>query len=329
MIDVSVVIPVHDRAHLIRHTLNSVSADRHPGVRLEVIVVDDGSSDGGAELVAHEYPQTRLFRQQQRGAPAARNRGLAEAQGAACLFLDSDDLIDRNFFATRLAALETHAEADGAYGPWEHFAGSGDFEEELVVPRHAPYPTVEAVDDRSHLVRLLAGWYIPSHAVLWRTQALRRVSGQDETLVVNQDVDLMFRILASGHGIVGCRGARALIRQHSGSREGEIQASRSKVADAYLLRRRFADSLRRENALDQDVRDALARYCFDRWAELRYEFPEEAAKFLALSRELEPALQLHGRLPLRLLSRALGPARALMLRHYIHRRSLVGKTAHD
>ena len=326
--DVSVIVSLHNRVRLVRHALDSLSAERHPSVRLQLIVVDDGSTDGGGDAIARDYPWVSLIQQPQLGAPAARNRGLSEAGGAACLFLDSDDLVDQNFFEARLVALEAHPEADGAYGPSEHFAGEGDFEEGLVIPRHTPYPVVEQLDDRSHLLRLLAGWYIAPHAVLWRTRALRRVSGQDETLAVNQDVDLMFRILLSGHGIVGCRGTRALVRQHGGPRVGDLLSSRKKVAHAFQLRRRFADELSREKELDRDARAALARYCFDRWAELRYEFPEEAAGFLKLSRELEPALHLRGRLPLRMLSRAIGPVRAQMLRHCINRWSHVGKTAH-
>ncbi|MBC7788588.1 MAG: glycosyltransferase, partial [Anaerolineae bacterium] len=114
MIDVSVILPLYNRARLVRYALDSMADERQPGVRIEVIVVDDGSADGGGDMIARDYPSVRLIRQPRKGAPAARNRGLAEAHGTACLFLDSDDLLDSGFFLERLAALAVHSDADGA-----------------------------------------------------------------------------------------------------------------------------------------------------------------------------------------------------------------------
>src|SRR5215212_5269413 len=89
---VSVVIPAYNVAPYIPETLNSVFAQTF--TEFEVIVVDDGSPDG-EELERALKPyldRVRYVRQENRGAGAARNRGVREARGEFIAFLDSDDL---------------------------------------------------------------------------------------------------------------------------------------------------------------------------------------------------------------------------------------------
>ncbi|HWC76571.1 MAG TPA: glycosyltransferase family A protein, partial [Blastocatellia bacterium] len=100
--DVSVIIPLYNRANLICFTLESLRADLHPGVGLEIIVVNDASTDDGVERVARNFPNVRVLNQEHSGAPAARNAGLALASAEATLLLDSDDLVEPGFFKPRL-----------------------------------------------------------------------------------------------------------------------------------------------------------------------------------------------------------------------------------
>ncbi len=317
--DVSVVIALHDRLALIGQTLDSLAAELHPEVRLEVIVVDDGSVDGGAELVADQYPRVQLLRQQRQGAPAARNRGIAAAAAPVLLLLDSDDLVEPGFFEPRLRALGAAPRADGAYGPWTYFEGEGAFAEAAVRSPFVPYPIEPQLEWRSHMHRLLGGWYVAPHAIAWRTSAVRRVGGQDTALRVNQDVDLMFRILCTGSGVVGCAAPRALYRHHAGPRQGMVGADARKAEEILALRRRFLGDLRAAGRLDEAAHRELGRYCFDQWDALRDIAPDVAAGLLAFSRELHPGLQLRGRWPLRALSRLVGPSRALVLRRSLAR----------
>lgn len=299
MPDVSVVVPVHNRARLLPYTLASLRAEYHPGIDLEIIVVDDGSTE------PIEAPGTRLVRQARRGAPAARNHGLRLARASAVMFLDSDDIVEPGFFAPRLTELENTG-ADGAYGPWDHFTGDAGFTDSLVIPRHTPYPI--EIGRSAHLSRLCAGWYVNAATTIWRRSVLERVGGQDTNLLVNQDVDLMFRILMScAVGIAGTSGPRGLIREHGGPRQGTIGTSAAKVRAMVDLRARWASQL------DGEQRDALASYCFNRWREYRRRFPDEAHEFLALSRKLG-SVTLGGRWPLRLAGKLFGPAVAARLR---------------
>jgi glycosyltransferase involved in cell wall biosynthesis len=86
---VSVIIPTFDRAPVLPRALDSVLAQTVPAT--EIIVVDDGSTDGTAELIRARYPQVQLLEQENQGVSAARNRGIEQATGDWIALLDSDD----------------------------------------------------------------------------------------------------------------------------------------------------------------------------------------------------------------------------------------------
>ncbi len=89
MFDCSVIIPVYNRIGLIERAIDSVACQTVP-VR-EIIVVDDGSTDGVFDHLKTSYPDIRLLRQTRAGVSAARNTGIAASQGRWVAFLDSDD----------------------------------------------------------------------------------------------------------------------------------------------------------------------------------------------------------------------------------------------
>ncbi|GEM_PF-394953 len=89
---VSVIIPLYNKEHTIRRALDSVKRQSHAA--WEVVVVDDGSTDGGPDLVAREQDErVRLFRKANGGVSSARNYGVAQARGMYILFLDADDYL--------------------------------------------------------------------------------------------------------------------------------------------------------------------------------------------------------------------------------------------
>ena len=100
---VSVVIPTHQRAALLGRALLSVRRQtRLPG---EVIVVDDGSTDGTGALVRAEFPRVRYLRRDHGGVSAARNQGIAAARGEWIALLDSDDVWRPEKLERQLAGL--------------------------------------------------------------------------------------------------------------------------------------------------------------------------------------------------------------------------------
>ena len=87
---VSVILPLYNKASYVRRALDSISAQTFKD--FEAIVVDDGSTDEGARVVAeHKDARIRLVRQSNKGPGAARNRGAIAARGEFLAFLDADD----------------------------------------------------------------------------------------------------------------------------------------------------------------------------------------------------------------------------------------------
>ncbi|MCB4822629.1 glycosyltransferase family 2 protein [Roseicella aerolata] len=125
---VSILTPAYDVARFIGAAVDSVLAQDFPD--WEMIVVDDGSSDGTAAVVAaRKDPRIRLLRQENAGVSAARSRAMAEARGDAILFLDADDWLAPDALSRLVAALAAAPEAVGAHGACAFMAesaGPGD-----------------------------------------------------------------------------------------------------------------------------------------------------------------------------------------------------------
>jgi glycosyltransferase involved in cell wall biosynthesis len=103
MPEVSVVIPAYNAARYLGAAVESVLAQTFDD--LEVLVVDDGSTDGSADLVADLGPKVRVIRQPNSGVSSARNRGIAESAGRYLAFLDADDTWLPEKLERQLAAL--------------------------------------------------------------------------------------------------------------------------------------------------------------------------------------------------------------------------------
>lgn len=100
---VSIVIPCYNQTRWLRAALDSALNQSLPA--LEIIVVDDGSTEDVAAVVA-EFPGVRCIRVANRGLPGARNTGLMNAKGHAFLPLDADDWIEEDFISKTLPLLE-------------------------------------------------------------------------------------------------------------------------------------------------------------------------------------------------------------------------------
>lgn len=187
----SIVIPLYNKAPYIHCTIESVLAQTL--TNFEVIVVDDGSSDGGAELVAAMTdPRLRLVRQANAGVSAARNLGISLARGDWVAFIDADDWHHPRYLATLLALQQAHPDADtvatnflpvpDAHGAWP--------------PRwsvSAEAPDVELIKDLP--LRWMAGPSVCTSALAVRTTLLRQMQpcfaiGES----CGEDLDLWFRL---------------------------------------------------------------------------------------------------------------------------------------
>lgn len=107
---ISGIVPVFNGERYLGETLNSMLAQTHSP--LEIIVVDDGSTDGTTDVVAKYGDKVRYLRQENSGPAVARNRGLDAAQGEYIAFLDADDLWHPEKLTRQMGRFEARPELD-------------------------------------------------------------------------------------------------------------------------------------------------------------------------------------------------------------------------
>ena len=194
---VSVVIPTYERATKVQGAINSVLEQTFSD--LEVIVVDDGSTDGtGQVLDANFGDRIRYFPQTNQGASIARNRGVTEARGEWIAFLDSDDLWEKDKLELQLQAVQRFSPQCGAcYTDTRLF----NYPETRTLFQLAEsnYKHQGAIGVNSEALRLLvrpggAGMVIHLSSLLARTDLVRKTGDFDPKLLYSQDSEFMFRL---------------------------------------------------------------------------------------------------------------------------------------
>lgn len=112
---ISICVPTYNRAQFIEQTLTSALQQTHQN--FEIVVVDDGSTDGTARVLKRiTDPRVRYILKEHSGGPETRNRCIAEAHGEFLVWLDSDDLLLPDTLARYTAALREHPQVDVLYG---------------------------------------------------------------------------------------------------------------------------------------------------------------------------------------------------------------------
>jgi glycosyltransferase involved in cell wall biosynthesis len=204
--EVSVVIPTRDRWHLLEDALATALGQEE--TTLEVIVVDDGSSDETpARLAALPDPRLRVLRNPRSlGVAAARNRGIAAARATWIAFLDDDDLWSPRKLRSQLDAAAT-AQAAFAYG------GAIVIDESMQVLRHSPAPDPSALSTGLLVRNLIPGG---CSNIVATTELVRSVGGFDEDLVALADWDLWIRLAHAGRA-ASCPDTVVAYRRHADS----------------------------------------------------------------------------------------------------------------
>jgi glycosyltransferase involved in cell wall biosynthesis len=181
---VSVVLPTYNRARTLERAVRSVLAQTMGD--LELIVVDDGSSDETAQLLAGiADPRLHVIRQDNRGAAAARNAGIARATADWLAFQDSDDQWLPDKLAQQLAAARAGGEDVGLVLSGYRVAHPGlarEIRPESALRRGDPRPD------------LLDGWPIITPTWLVRRALVQGLGGFNEGLHCFEDWDLVFRL---------------------------------------------------------------------------------------------------------------------------------------
>jgi glycosyltransferase involved in cell wall biosynthesis len=179
----SIVVPVYNGGPDLEACLVALTRQSLPATDYEVIVVDDGSTDGSATLA--ERHGVRVIRQRQQGAPAARNAGLRAACGAWVAFTDADCVPSRRWLEYLLAAVAGRADAVGAAGTTTGLASS--------TPAARFVDLSGGLDPARYLAH--ARWpFAPTANVMYRREAVLEQDGFDERLAAYDACDLHTRL---------------------------------------------------------------------------------------------------------------------------------------
>jgi|GEM_PF-778680 len=222
---VSIIIPCYNAERYVAEAIQSALDQTYSNC--EVIVIDDGSTDGGLEVIKGFGDKIRWDSGPNRGGCAARNRGLAIAQGEWIQFLDADDLISAEKIEAQVAAGLVSGAA--TFTRWSNFV-------DVLTP---------AISSQSHLWRDFAipaeflkclfrssPSYLPLHAWLLPRSTVDLAGEWNEELVAAQDIDYLGRVVLQSERVEFVSVGHAYYRQAnqtSVSRKKSIKAVKSRI----------------------------------------------------------------------------------------------------
>jgi len=222
---VSIIVPAYNEALVIENTIRSLLASEYSNY--EIIVVDDGSTDGTPD-VARDFGATVIC-QSNAGAGAARNAGLARSTGEIVHFMDSDDLASPNSYHVQAALIE--AGSDIVYGPWmrTRFDGSTLYPEPVVVQQGA----VRGAGALDRMV-LTGRWLTVFQPCLFRRATLEAAGPYRTDLKTAEDIELLYRLARRAMAITHAEDTLVLYRVHPENQLSEQDRGRRAVDFARL-----------------------------------------------------------------------------------------------
>jgi glycosyltransferase involved in cell wall biosynthesis len=209
---VSVILTIYNQAKFLRDAVSSVLGQSFAD--FELIAIDDGSEDESFEILASfSDPRVRRVRQENRGVAAARNRGFKLSKGAYINFLDGDDYFGPDKLARQVEVLDSSPEIGLVFCDVTTVDAEGRPSSDYTV-KSGLRPFSENL-----LAALLAGGFMPPHAVLMRREVFEQVGmfDEDPSLAGNEDYDLWLRIAGEGHRAFFVDAKDAYYRIHGGN----------------------------------------------------------------------------------------------------------------
>jgi len=176
---VSVIIPIYNGEKFLQSTLESVFAQTYSNI--EVIVVDDGSTDNSSSI-AKSFPDVRYIGQKNMGVSTARNRGIEFAAGDYIALLDADDLWDPKKIELQISYMEQNPDIDMTGTKTKNFLDLGTI-----------LPVWLQKNENWELVE-----YINSSSIVARRNVFKTVGKFDETLPSGEDTDWFWRAKEAG-----------------------------------------------------------------------------------------------------------------------------------
>jgi glycosyltransferase involved in cell wall biosynthesis len=207
---VSIVIPVYNAAAFLAETLESVFAQDHRAI--EVILVDDGSTDRSLAIARGWAPSLRVLHQANAGPAAARNRGIELARGDYLAFIDADDRWPQGRLARQLAILKERPELDMVMGLVE-----------VEYPDQAPRSAARFRAAGAHIAFFSFG------AGLFRRRLFDRVGLLSEALRNTEDADWFMRAREIGASWLLENDLALIYRRHGANMTEHLPLAKSEV----------------------------------------------------------------------------------------------------
>lgn len=188
---VSVIVPLFNKEPYVLRAIDSVLTQSFHD--FEIVVVNDGSTDNGPEIVRHIHdPRIRLIDQENAGVSAARNRGIREARSDLLAFLDADDQWMQNFLDTILK-LRTDYPPAGAYATGYRIVMPNGSARDVIAPSKPGDGSTGLLEDYFRVARHAPVW---SSAVAVRRATFERTGLFREGVTMGEDIDMWLRIAA-------------------------------------------------------------------------------------------------------------------------------------
>ena len=222
-------MPCYNAADFIEQAIESVLGQDYPNI--ELIIIDDGSSDGSMTIAEHlasrNSGRVTLHSQDHKGPFPARNLGLSQAKGEFVAFLDADDWWSKDCLSKLHDAIIMH-KADLSYCGWQNIGKPGSGNEPYIPPRYADGDISEA---------FLQSCPWPIHAALIRHSIIDSAGGFSERRFSAMDYDFWLRIYGQTNKLVLVPEVMAFYRWHD---KGQISATKwRQVIDAFIVRKDF------------------------------------------------------------------------------------------
>nr|VFJ66050.1 MAG: Glycosyl transferase family 2 [Candidatus Kentron sp. FM]VFJ66532.1 MAG: Glycosyl transferase family 2 [Candidatus Kentron sp. FM] len=271
---VSIIIPCWNAEAFIGEAIESALAQTYPNV--EVIVIDDGSTDGSLDVIRSYGERIRWVTGENRGGGAARNRGIELARGELVQFLDADDALSPNKLTLQVpVALESTAEL--VYCDYRTVDSQGN----PIAGLQAP---VTVSDDS--VCFILANYGLATSCLLHWRETLQQIGGFRPALRCSQERDLHLRLACAGARFRHLKETLFTVRDVPGSVSSnfiDILDQHSDIAwTAWHL-------LSSAGSLTEARRVALAGFLArDARAYLKRGFKEKARSYFAQAREMHP-----------------------------------------
>jgi glycosyltransferase involved in cell wall biosynthesis len=248
---ISIIIPCYNCEATIERTLQSVFNQSY--LDWELILVNNNSTDATQDILNRycaDYPsKIKLFGETKPGAPAARNRGIREADGDWIQFLDADDEILKDKLSIQYALAQKNPDCAFISSPYTmEGMRSG-----------VKFQVVRGLETQDLWLGLINSMLGITSANLWNKKDILSVGGWDENLAASQEYDLMFRIMIKNYNVGLDTSNNTIIHQTDGSisRVGDVRKTEEITKSRIGLRLRISEHLKLTNELSTERRQAI------------------------------------------------------------------------